>query len=197
MHQDISLSGDSDDQIVGNLKQAGTSKKIAEEQLFKKYLYFTREAVHKYSLSDDDAFDAYSDTLLSAIDTISRGAFENRSSLKTYLYRIFNNKCVDVIRKKTTNKSSVHRTAPVDNLLSQLSDTAKSIVQQMIERTDYDNIRKRLNELGEACKNILTQFAEGCSDKEIASAMNYKSADVVKTTRLRCLDKLRQLYKTQ
>ena len=37
-------------------------------------------------------------------------------------------------------------------------------------------------------------FADGYNDKEIATAMEYKTADVVKTSRLRCLDKLRQLY---
>ncbi|MBA4166149.1 MAG: sigma-70 family RNA polymerase sigma factor [Chitinophagaceae bacterium] len=195
MHQDISLTGDSDSEIIGNLKLTGTIKRLAEEQLFKKYLYFTREAVNKYSLSDDNAFDAYSDTVLSAIGTISSGTFENRSSLKTYIYRIFNNKCVDLIRKNTTNKSSVNKTMPAEDMLSQLSDTAKSIVQEMIEKTDYDNIRRKLSELGSTCKEVLTQFADGCSDREIAVVMKYKSADVVKTTRLRCLEKLRQLYK--
>ena len=194
MHQDISLSVESDSEIIENLKQAGTNKRMAEDRLFKKYLYFTREAHNKYSLSEDDAFDAYSDTVLSAIDTICRGAFESRSSLKTYLYRIFNNKCVDALRKNATNKSSVYRVSTVDDLISQLSDSAKSVVQKMIERTDYDKMKEKLNELGGTCKDILMQFADGCSDKEIAAAMKYKSSDVVKTTRLRCLQKLRGLY---
>ena len=35
---------------------------------------------------------------------------------------------------------------------------------------------------------------QGFSDKEIAAVMKYKSPDVVKTSRLRCLEKLRHLY---
>jgi RNA polymerase sigma-70 factor (ECF subfamily) len=37
-------------------------------------------------------------------------------------------------------------------------------------------------------------FAEGFSDKEIAAAMNYKTPEVVKTSRLRCMQKLRETY---
>ncbi len=35
----------------------------------------------------------------------------------------------------------------------------------------------------------------GIMYKEIAPLLEYKSSDVVKTSRLRCLEKLRQLYK--
>jgi RNA polymerase sigma-70 factor (ECF subfamily) len=52
-----------------------------------------------------------------------------------------------------------------------------------------------LNELGENCRQLLMNWAEGLSDKQIAASMTYKSADVVKTSRLRCLEKLRQSYK--
>jgi hypothetical protein len=34
-------------------------------------------------------------------------------------------------------------------------------------------------------------FEDGYNDKEIAEFMKYQSADVVKTTRLRCLGKLK------
>jgi len=34
-------------------------------------------------------------------------------------------------------------------------------------------------------------FEDGVSDKEIAEALAYNNAAVVKTTRLRCLEKLR------
>ena len=195
MHQHSSLPDDSDSVIIVNLKQTGAAKRLAEDQLFKKYLYFTREATNKYSLSNDDAFSAYSDATLSAIDTIYNGTFESRSSLKTYLYRIFNNKCVDLVRKNSTNKGSVNRTVQAEEMFQQLKDSAKSVLQKMIDKNDYEVIQARLKELGEACTNILTRFANNYSDGEIAVIMKYKSADVVKTTRLRCLEKLRRLYK--
>jgi RNA polymerase sigma-70 factor (ECF subfamily) len=150
----------------------------------------------KYVLSEDDAFTAYSDTVLSAIEKITNGTFEGRSSLKTYLYQIFHNRCVDLLRKKTTNKSSVHRTETVTDLLTHISDSARSVVQRLIDKADWALLKEKLQELGENCRQILLLWADNCSDKEIAATLEYKTADVVKTTRLRCLEKLRRVYKT-
>ncbi len=183
-----------DEEIIRNLKESKTVKRKAEEDLFSKYSYFIKEGINKYSLDQEDAFNAYSDTILHAIGNVIAGRFEKRSLLKTYLYRIFTNKCVDLIRKKTTNKSSVHQTAPISDMLAMISDPAKTIIQQLIEKSDIELLKTKLNEIGENCKQLLSMFAEGYNDKEIAMNMEYKSADVVKTSRLRCLDKLRQLY---
>ena len=183
-----------DEEIIRNLKESETVKRKAEEDLFSRYSYFIKEGIHKYSLDQEDAFNAYSDTILHAIGNVIAGRFEKRSLLKTYLYRIFTNKCVDLIRKKTTNKSSVHQTAPISDMLAMISDPAKTIIQQLIEKSDIELLKTKLNEIGENCNQLLSMFAEGYNDKEIAMNMEYKSADVVKTSRLRCLDKLRQLY---
>ena len=186
---------DSDDEeMIRSLKENEKVKRKAEEQLFNRHAYFIKEGMSKYSLDQEDAFNAYSDTILQAIGNIVNTRFENRSTLKTYLYRIFSNKCVDLIRKKTTNKYSIHQTSPISDMLVMIADPAKTVIQQLIEKNDVELLRTKLNEIGENCKQLLAMFADGYSDKEIAISMEYKSADVVKTSRLRCLDKLRQLY---
>jgi RNA polymerase sigma factor (sigma-70 family) len=182
-------------EIADSLQQGGVNRRRAEEELFKQYNYFIKEGIRKYALTEDESFDAYSDTILVAIENIIAGSFQNRSSIKTWLFQIYHNKCVDLIRKKTTNKHSVHNTRCVTDMLNNLSDAAKGIVQQLAEKTDWETLRKKLNELGENCRQLLMNWAEGLSDKQIAAAMTYKSADVVKTSRLRCLEKLRQSYK--
>ncbi len=186
----------SDQEIIEQLRKSGIDRIKSEEQLFNRFVYFIREGMTKQSLSEDDAFDAYSDTILSAIEKISNGTFEGRSSLKTYLYQIFHNKCVDLLRKKTTNKQSVHRAESISDKYVEMSDSAKTIVQRLMEKSDWDLLKKKLNELEEKCRKLLMMWADSYADKEIALALAYKSADVVKTSRLRCLDKLRQLYKT-
>jgi len=107
-----------DEEMIRNLKESKMVRRKAEEELFSRHIYFIKEGVNKYSLDQEDAFNAYSDTILQVINNIAGNLFEKRSSLKTYLYRIFNNKCVDLIRKKTTNKSSVHQTAPISDIVS-------------------------------------------------------------------------------
>jgi len=180
--------------LIFSLLQDGITRRRGEDQLFEQYAYLMHDATRKHSITYDEAYDAYSDAVLSVIESISNRSFEGRSSLKTYLYQIFHNKCVDLIRKKSTNKYSVHRTVSLPDVLHELSDSAKLIIQQLAEKADLDLLKRKLNELGENCRRLLTLSAEGNADKEIAVLMDYKSSDVVKTSRLRCLEKLRQLY---
>ncbi len=182
-------------EIIDGLLQTGTSRRKSEELLFSRYAYFVQEAHHKYSLQHDETLDAYCEAVLSVLDEITKGHFEGRSSLKTYIYKIFHNKCVDLVRKKTTNKSSVHHTALITDMLHQVSDSSRSIIQQLIDKADWENLKQKLNQLGENCRQMLLLWADGYSDKEIALSLEYKTADVVKTSRLRCLEKLKQLYK--
>jgi RNA polymerase sigma factor (sigma-70 family) len=183
-----------DEDLIESLHQNTLLKRKAEDTIFTRYTYFIKEGMHKYALQEEDAFDAYSDAVLQAINNVVNGTFEQKSSLKTYLYRIFTNKCVDLIRKKTTNKNSIHQTSALTDLLFMIADSAKTVVQQLVEKADMDMLKSKMNELGDGCRQLLALFADSYTDKEIALAMDYKSADVVKTSRLRCLEKLRRLY---
>jgi len=185
---------EADRQIIGLLRQKGLDKRKGEESLFSEYAYFIRDGMRKHRLSEDEAFDAYSDSVLVAIESISNETFQGGSSLKSYLYKIFHNKCVDLFRKNATNKSSVNRTLSINEELFRLSDKSRSIVQTLIEKADWKVLRSRLEQLGDDCRRMLLLWADSFSDREIAVVMEYKTANVVKTSRLRCLAKLRQLY---
>ena len=167
-----------DEDLVSNLQQNSSLKRKAAEEIFNRHAWFIKDGINKYSLSEDEAFDAYSDTILQAIDNITKGLFEKRAALKTYLYRIFCNKCVDLIRKKTTNKGSIHQTLPVSDMLSMISDSAKTIIQQLIQKTDVEILKSKMNEIGENCKQLLAMFADDFTDREIAEIMKYKTASV-------------------
>jgi RNA polymerase sigma factor (sigma-70 family) len=171
-----------------------TGKRRGEELLFNGFVYFIREGGKKFRLTEEEAFDAYADAILSAIASISGGQFQGNSSIKTFLYRIYQNKCVDLLRKKTTKRNSVHDTVTITDLTAQLSDAAVSAVQRMVDNMDVELLRQRLQEIGEKCRQLLWLSAEGYSDKLITKELQYKTTDVVKTSRLRCLSKLRQLY---
>ena len=183
-------------EIIDNIQQGSHERKKGEERLFNRFHYLIKEGIHKYSLLEEEAFDIYSDTILVAIERIASGSFQARSSLKTWIYQIFHNKYVDLVRKKTTNKRSVDRTLAVSDLLYQISDESKTIIQQMVDKTNWELLKSRLAEIGDNCRKMLMFWAEGYSDKQIAAFLDYKTADVVKTSRLRCLDKLKQLYRS-
>ena len=186
-----------DQEIIEQLRQSGNDNRKSEEELFNRFAYFIREGISKHNLSEDESFDAYSDTILAALQNIKNAHFEARASLKTYLYQIFHNKCVDLLRKRTTNKYSVHRPDSISERLLLISDSARSVVQKLIDQADWKLLREKLNQLEEKCRQLLLYWGDNYSDREIASLLQYKTADVVKTSRLRCMERLRKLYKME
>jgi RNA polymerase sigma factor (sigma-70 family) len=184
-----------DPDLIEGIREDSSKRRTFENKLYERYAYLIREGVWRHKLSEDECSMAYSDTILTVIEHIQSGRFENRSSLKTYLNQIFTNKCVDLIRKNTTNKQQVNRGETIDDYLYLLPDDSRSIVEKLIDQYDMDLLRDRLRELGDKCRQMIEAWGDGFMDQEIAVEMGYQSAAVVKTSRLRCLEKLRALYR--
>lgn len=182
-----------DRDIIENLSSPGINRRKAEDQLFAKYSYLIQAGVNKYFISEEDSFDAYADTVLAAIQAVTNGSYEGRATFKTFLYEIYHNKCVDLLRKKGTLKNSVHKTVSIGGMDNHLSDDSISAIEELMNKSDFDKVRQKMNQLCENCQRLLLLSADGYSDREIAGVMNFKTANVVKTSRLRCLKKLRQL----
>jgi RNA polymerase sigma factor (sigma-70 family) len=183
-----------DQDLISGIFQDSPRRRIFEDKLYRKYEYLIKEGLFKHKLDEDESSIAYSDAVLSVIENIQKGVFEERSSLKTYIHRIFSNKCVDQIRKNTTKREQVNTGDSVDEYLNRLTDTTKSIVEELMQQHESDLLWKCLDQLGDKCKTMIRSWSEGRQDKEIAVDMGYQSAEVVKTSRLRCLDKLRGLF---
>ncbi len=174
--------------LNGNYKE----RFVYEKLLYYTFEYFINEGCKKYNLNTDDSFSAYSDAVLSCIHNITNNRFDGNANIKTYLFQIFNNKCVDLIRKNTTNKQGVHLTMPYSEMLEQLPDGSRIIIENLIDKQKKQAIKHKLEALGQKCKEILLMYEDGLTDKQIAKELEYNNAAVAKTTRLRCLDKLRE-----
>ena len=81
---------------------------------------------------------------------------------------------------------------PVADAMSQLPDSTRNVIDGLITNELKATVRKQLDAIGEKCRKLLLMFEDGLTDKEIAAILSYNTAAVVKTTRLRCLDKLRE-----
>ncbi len=181
--------------MIQGLTNGGQLRRQYEKDLYVQYEYLIHEGSRKYHLSNDDSFSAYSDAIVSVINNIVHRNFDHRSSIKTYLFQIFSNKCIDLVRKKTTNKEKVHHATAEPELLSYLPDRAKTVVEKLIDQQKMQAVRQHLNTMGEKCKEILLLFEDGYTDKEIADQLQYSNAAVAKTTRLRCLEKIKEKMK--
>ena len=184
----------SDTFLIEGIKHEEISSRRFETQLFEKYHYHIKEGVRKHRLSEDECVSIYSDTVIAIIENIRKDKFEGRSELKTYIYQVFNNKCVDQIRKNTTNKASVHDGLSYDDIDIPLPDDSKTIIQKLLIKSEIEKLYQKLNAIGEKCKQIILLWGEGYSDDEIAQQLNYNTAAVSKTSRLRCLEKLKENY---
>ena len=189
------LSNDADSEIIEGILKGGRERQKFENILYKKYMYFTKEGVRKNQIEEHESASVYSDTILNVIDNIVNRKFEGRASLKTYIYQIFSNQCVSLIRKKTTNKaSSTYDTVLLSELMYPMSDYTQNVIQKIIEREEEQALMQKLNTIGEKCKELLLLWANGYSDREIVDKLAYSSIDVVKVTRMRCIEKLRKIY---
>jgi RNA polymerase sigma-70 factor (ECF subfamily) len=81
---------------------------------------------------------------------------------------------------------------PMDSLVFVLPYLARKAVQQILMKEELQYLMEKLIALGEKCRQVLLFFEDGYSDRDIAGFMEYNSADVVKTSRLRCLERLRK-----
>lgn len=184
-----------DTRLIEGLQAMGLTGRQHEDELYLRYNYFIQEGCNKYKLTEDDSFSVYSDAVIAVIDNIRSRKFEGRSSVKTYLFQIFCNKCVDVVRKNNTDKASVNRTRNVDDLAFMLPDNVQHVIDRIMQKLNRNIITQNLKSIGEKCYAILTLFEEGFTDREIAEQLSYQTAAVAKTSRLRCLDKLRERIK--
>ena len=184
-----------DADIMAGIQAGGSTRHSVENRLYEKFLFMIRAGERKHQLTYEDCVSAYDDAIMAVIDHISTGRFLGKSKLETYLYQLFMNKCVDLIRKKTTNREQVHNAMSIDDSLLQLPDSAQTVVQQLITQNDAEKLHQHLQSLGDKCRQMLLAWGEGYSDEEIAQQMKYNTASVAKTSRLRCLERLRDAYK--
>ena len=186
----------SDENIIHGIIGDGVLQRNTENRLYEQFFYFIKDATFKHKLSEDEAASLYTDTILAFIDNVRNKRFEGKSAVKTYLYQIFSNKCVDFLRKTTTNKMSVHEAQPIQDWILSMPDDAKSALQKLISEHEVEVLKTKIKLLGDKCQQMLMAWGEGFSDSKIADELGYQSSIVAKVSRLRCMDKLREMYRS-
>jgi RNA polymerase sigma factor (sigma-70 family) len=182
-------------EIVSGLLDDPQRRQIVEKELYTKYVHFIKEGINHYHLNYEDSFSAYSDAVLTVIHNVKGGTFSQKSSIKTYLYKIYSNKCIDLIRRNTSVKDKVNQSSASPELLEQMPDKVKSVIEKLIHQQRISELKRNIQEIGDKCKQVLMLFQDSYSDGEIADLLGYNNASVAKVTRLRCLQKMKERMK--
>lgn len=147
--------------------------------------------IKKVGIDKDDALDAYSDAIVELIHQVQKGNFKGESKLTTYFYRIFYFKCIDIIRKDSTNQKKIE---------FDIEHEAKSlnIETQAIIKEDFLKMKGLISSLGDLCNQILMDWGYwGFSMEEIAERTKIGNAKQIKDRKYNCMKKLKTLLNNE
>jgi len=168
------------------------NSRIMEEVYARHRTEFLNWAIGKFGISQDDALEHYQDTLTIFFEkVIRREILEIESSIKTFLFGIGKNRIRQQFDKESRREKHTEGLSEHFRFLAQHEDAAE--VFEVARKT----ASQLFESIGDLCKEILRLFYyEKKTMQEIASSMGHKSEGVSRTTKKRCLEKLREQVKT-
>lgn len=182
-----------DEMIIEGLKGEAKERQHFENHLFDQFIPFMHKAHKQYKISREDALSAYSDAIISLISQVREGKFRAESKLSSYLYKIYQYKCIDLIRKDTRQISTINGIEDIPHMGGQVRD----ILQKLITQEQIERLSHKMETLGKGCKELLLLWGEGYSLEEIAQRLNFKDSGSAKSRKYACLKKLKAQYQTE
>ncbi len=181
----------SDEELIAGIQQGGITRDKHLTYIFDQYAGFVVKLQQEKRLTLSEAKDAYVDAVVALGEKVANGKFQGNSKLSTYLYRIFSNKCIDVIRKKTARQVDMTYELP------DLKDPEKNLLDALAIRDQAGLLKEMVQELGAKCQQILMDWAyHGYKMDEIAQRAGLKDADSAYSQKYKCLKKLRERIKS-
>ncbi|MEO9872795.1 RNA polymerase sigma factor [Ekhidna sp.] len=174
------------------LEQIRSGDEKAMERIYHAYRSeFLIWSMDKYNVSEDDALDHYQDAVTIFFEKVSNGMLEKiESTIKTYLFGIGKNK----IRQK------FQKDAKADDHLDGMTEHYQFLGEGVENHSTFEEAKNlavnAFNQLGESCKKLLKYFYfEKKSMIEISKLMGHKNEGVSRTSKKRCLEKIREQLK--
>lgn len=163
------------------------------EQRMKAICFLTK----RYSISDDDAEDIYQDSSMALFSNIKNGKLESlTSTLSTYFFQICCHQANNHLRKR------LHIATDYDFEIRQKDEYAEDKINVLLGIGDSgitdeqkQLMRDIVQQLPKPCDDILWYYyGDNLDMKAIADILDYKNANTVKTTKSRCMSKLKAKF---
>ncbi|EDP70972.1 RNA polymerase, sigma-E factor; heat shock and oxidative stress [Flavobacteriales bacterium ALC-1] len=173
----------SDDKIMALFKNGKRDKAFRE-------LYKLFPRIEKLILSKGgtkaDANDVFQEALIILNRNLEKSDFKLTSSFYTYLYSV--SRFVWKDTQKQFSRQELHN----------LESEDVSILDAVLEEQKYQLAEHAFRKLGERCQQLLQRFyLKKMTFKAIAEVMQFKSEKVAKNQKYKCLQKVKDIYRTQ
>ena len=171
------------------LQQLREGQHTAARELYRAYrpemLSWLRR---EFGLQEADAADVFQECIIALVSGVQRGKVDAlQCTLKTFLFAIAKNLGRKHFRHIQRNANTLDL-SEADTLIAEGLE-----VPFAGEREQY--LMQHLEALGDPCHSVLYMYYyRQFTHEVIADRLGYKSAEVVKTQKSRCLGQLRQLF---
>jgi len=173
----------SDEKIMGLFKNGKRDKAFRE--LYKLYPRIEKLILSKGG-TKADANDVFQEALIILNRNLEKSDFKLTASFYTYLYSV--SRFVWKDTQKQFSKQELHN----------LQSEDVSILDAVLEEKKYQLAEHAFRKLGVRCQQLLQRFyLKKMTFKAIAEVMQFKSEKVAKNQKYKCLQKVKDIYRTQ
>lgn len=92
-----------DQQVIEAIKSGGAVAERALSALHRHFFFMVKKNVGKHKLNFEDIHEAYLEALLHLKTSILNDKYHKKGTLQAFFAIIFRNKCIDILRRATTN----------------------------------------------------------------------------------------------
>lgn len=175
----------SDSEFIDGLK---TGNGAALKALYKKYYNIVLKIVVNNSGGSEAAQDVYQETIIVLFENVQKPGFELNCQLQTYIYSVAKHLWLKHLR----NNGRVIKLTDEEHEAVAVAD---DLVDHMQKEADLHKMSISLEELGEPCKTIITDFyMKHLSMDEISEKFGYTNSDNAKTQKYKCLQRLKKSF---
>ena len=149
------------------------------------FLNFAR----KFRLSREEVLDTYQDAIIALRENAINGKLDGlNSTVKTYLFSIGKYMIYAKLKRQQKNQL-IHANFELPE-----PSLPEGFQSREAETREHRLLRAAFGKLGIQCQKVLSLFyLRGYTLVEIAEAMSYRSKDVVKSQKSRCLKSLKEM----
>jgi RNA polymerase sigma-70 factor (ECF subfamily) len=171
-----------DQKFIEGILSGGNVMHKTAEWFYHENFNLVYKMIGSHRLVKEEALDAYSDAVTAFIENIREKKFRGDSKCRTYFIRIFNNKCIDIIRKKATNR--------LDKNTISLDDLGTELMYRTVDEDQSIGYTDFFAQLSEICRELLMDWCDGYAMEEIAVRNGLKNAHTARSKRYNCFRQL-------